>query len=340
MSFYEIRLESIGGLGAHLAGQMLAEAGVLGMNLNGAHFSSYGSEKKGSPVKSYVRLGLPDRAIRSTSPAREPDLVAVFHEALLADPGVLSGLRPGATLIVNTPRPAAEVASQVALPGVLVIAVDAIEIAVQEKTRVNTAMLGAIVQAVPLLEPEPVQAVLRTTFGRKYPQLVAANLRTFERGATETTRHTLSEEAAQAHGAQTPAPAAVGSGPVVGWRTQPIGGILATSGNTMLKDISASRQGFLPVFHAELCVHCAICDLVCPDFCFTWVPDGRTVGGFAALKLEGIDYQYCKGCMHCVTECPTGALTKEREIGDIAERLRVPLNLAAPAVPAGAGEGR
>ena len=38
--FFGIRLESIGGLGAHLAGKMLAEAGVLRQGLNGAHFSS------------------------------------------------------------------------------------------------------------------------------------------------------------------------------------------------------------------------------------------------------------------------------------------------------------
>ena len=49
--FFEIRFESIGGLGAHAAGQVLATAAVLRMGLNGAHFSSYGSEKKGSLVR-------------------------------------------------------------------------------------------------------------------------------------------------------------------------------------------------------------------------------------------------------------------------------------------------
>ena len=55
-AFFGIRFESIGGLGAHLAGKILAEAGVLRQGLNGAHFSSYGSEKKGTPVKSFVRF--------------------------------------------------------------------------------------------------------------------------------------------------------------------------------------------------------------------------------------------------------------------------------------------
>ncbi len=66
--FFGIRFESIGGLGAHLAGKILAEAGVLRQGLNGAHFSSYGSEKKGTPVKSFVRFCAGDHEVRTSSP--------------------------------------------------------------------------------------------------------------------------------------------------------------------------------------------------------------------------------------------------------------------------------
>jgi len=65
--FFEIRFESIGGLGAHVAGQIVASAAVLRMGLNGSHFSSYGSEKKGSVVRSFVRLAPADRAIRNSA---------------------------------------------------------------------------------------------------------------------------------------------------------------------------------------------------------------------------------------------------------------------------------
>ena len=50
--YFEIRLESIGGLGANLCGKMLGELGALYLSLNSLSFSSYGSEKRGSPVKS------------------------------------------------------------------------------------------------------------------------------------------------------------------------------------------------------------------------------------------------------------------------------------------------
>lgn len=326
---YELRLESIGGLGAHLAGQMLAEAGVLEMGLSGAQFSSYGSEKKGSPVKSYVRLGPPGRKLRTTGPVREPDLVAVFHQALLRDPGVTAGLRPGATLIVNSERAPAAVAAELSLSGVRVLTVNATDIAVAEKTRVNTAILGTVAAATPVLAPQAVRTVIARTLGQKYPQLVAANLRTFDRGYCEWREHTaaLVPDQTGTTGAAAPvaraARAAAATTPAVGYRSAPIGGILPTAGSTVHKDVSASRQGFLPVFQPEACVHCAICDLLCPDFCFVWAPTGETVAGYPAQRLMGIDYQYCKGCMLCVQECPTGALTREREASGMAEQLTV-----------------
>ena len=81
--FFELRFESIGGLGAHAAGQILATAAVLRMSLNAAHFSSYGSEKKGSLVRSFVRLGPPDRPVRTSAPVETPDGVVVCHAALV-----------------------------------------------------------------------------------------------------------------------------------------------------------------------------------------------------------------------------------------------------------------
>ena len=79
--FFGIRFESIGGLGAHLAGKMLVEAGVLRQGLNGAHFSSYGSEKKGTPVKSFVRCCAGDREVRTSSPIERPQ-----EDACVLDP--------------------------------------------------------------------------------------------------------------------------------------------------------------------------------------------------------------------------------------------------------------
>ena len=44
-----------------------------------------------------------------------------------------------------------------------------------------------------------------------------------------------------------------------------------------------------------------------------------------AVRLLGIDYHYCKGCLKCVDACPTGSLTELREQDGWAEAHRVPL---------------
>src|SRR5690606_5958411 len=104
LGFFEIRLESIGGLGANLAGKMLAESGVLGHGLNGSNFSSYGSEKKGSPVKSFVRFCDADVEIRDHSPIEQPHVIGVFHEALYKTIDVVSGLHSDGIVLVNSTR--------------------------------------------------------------------------------------------------------------------------------------------------------------------------------------------------------------------------------------------
>ena len=89
--YYEIRLESIGGLGANLCGKMIGELAVRYLNLNSAGFSSYGSEKTGTPVKGYIRFCPPEQEIRVHSPVVSPDLLVIFHQALMRDENTWKG---------------------------------------------------------------------------------------------------------------------------------------------------------------------------------------------------------------------------------------------------------
>ncbi len=44
-------------------------------------------------------------------------------------------------------------------------------IAVEEKTKVNTAMLGALYRICDFLDPDAMRKVIRKTFEKKYPHL-------------------------------------------------------------------------------------------------------------------------------------------------------------------------
>jgi pyruvate ferredoxin oxidoreductase gamma subunit len=314
---FEIRFESIGGLGAHAAGQIIAAAAVLRMGLNGSHFSSYGSEKKGSVVRSFIRLAAADKAIRTSAPIEAPDVVVVFHSRLLAHPATLAGMRADGIFIFSGSK--GELPDGLALlPATTkVIRVDALSIAHEEKSRPNAVLMGTLTAALPFLDRQALLDALESTFAGRHPEAVAANERAFTRGAEE---FEVIENVGRGEG-DLPA---LSANPLWGYRTAPIGGVLPLPGNTAHNDLQASRTGWMPVLDRDKCIDCGMCDMVCPDLCLVWSTstddDGKPV-----VKLDGIDYQYCKGCMRCVETCSTLAMTREAETPGLADQLRVPL---------------
>jgi pyruvate ferredoxin oxidoreductase gamma subunit len=321
--FYEIRLDSIGGLGAHLAGQILGEAAVLKMGFNALHFSSYGSEKTGSPIKSFLRFAASDKEIRSCSPVERPHMVAVFHDALLRTAGSLDGLRRNGALIINSRKGLEELKTFGIPDDCYVYLLDALTIAIEEKSRVNTAMMGAVSRASGFLERDAVLASLTETFAKRHPSATGPNERTFQRGFEEME---LVAEPSTSIETDDDEEAPPRQRPKFGYLTAPIGGCITDAGNSFLKNLNTSRSGFVPVFEVDKCVHCGLCDLVCPDHCFVWEHEEAADGeGSGRVWLKGIDYNYCKGCMRCIDSCPSGALTKHEEPEGFADEHRVPM---------------
>lgn len=295
--FFEIRLESIGGQGAYSAGQMLAEIGVEGSKLHAVCFADYGSEKKGAPVKTFIRFAPDDVIIRDYSPVRTPQVVVVFHEHLAHTQPILNGLDPEGILIVNTKKSPEQIQSLLQTNVKTIVTVDGIGIAVEEKTKANTAVLGAVFKALAFLNSELAEASIEKMFGYKYPHLVLPNVDTFKRGMNEAKiAHFAIDEAVAFTEVVTP----------YGYQTQLLGGVIEGA-NSFMKNLSASREGYLPKYLADKCIHCANCDNVCPDLCFVW-EEGVDKRGRSQMFLKGIDYNYCKGCLKCVEVCPSGAL--------------------------------
>jgi len=314
--YFEVRFESVGGLGAHAAGQVLATASVVRMGLNGAHFSSYGSEKKGSLIRSYVRLAAGDRPIRTSAPVDRPDVIVVFHAALLRNPATFAGLKADGTLIYNA-APGIVPQELAALPSTArVIRVDATGIAMKQLSRPNAVFLGTLCAVCPFLDRASVFEALTEEFAGKRPEAVAANERAFHAGEAEFEQL---EGVGTAQGDLSPMQAEA----LWGYETQPVGGLLPAPGNSIWNDLTTSRVGWMPVLDQAKCIHCGVCDLVCPDYCLAW-GEGDDGGKFERM-LHGIDYRYCKGCLRCVESCPTGALAKQAETAGLADKLRVPL---------------
>ncbi len=303
--FYEIRLESIGGLGANLAGKILAEAGILNLGFNGSSFSSYGSEKRGSPVKAFIRFCDSDCEVRINSPVTEPHLIAVFQENLKQILPVLMGMNDKTRVVVNTARTAPAARDFLEMPGGTLYCVDALKISREEKVKLNTTILGAVCRASGFLAKEALEQAISDTLGKKYAWLVPANLKAFNRGFEEVEILEVPDDG------KYPFQPFRESPPRWGYGNAPIGGTITEIASTLRNDLSASREGLLPFFIRDNCTDCTLCESTCPDYCYVWrevEKDGRKT-----MVNTGINYQYCKGCLRCVDICPSQAIEARNE---------------------------
>src|SRR5512134_3315786 len=318
LGFYEIRLESIGGLGANVAGKILTEAAILGMGMNGAGFASYGSEKKGTPVKAFVRICEADQKVRVNSPIEEPHVLAIFHEALAKTVPVTAGAVPGkTTVILNTRKTPAQARDFLKLAGGKVGTVDAMEIAMATGSRVNMVMMGAVAKAAGFFDWKALEHAIQEAFGKKYPALMKGNLEALKRGYDEVKFVDFKVDG------KYPATPFRREIPKLGYENAPIGGTIYAVGNSRFKDLSTSRTGMIPLFIMDKCTRCGECDLTCPDYCFVWEKGKDPKTGKDGMVLLGIDYQYCKGCLRCTHICKFGALVPVKEAEQDMETITV-----------------
>lgn len=308
--YYEMRLESIGGLGANLCGKMLGELGIKYLDLNSVSFSSYGSEKTGTPVKGYIRYCRKDKEIRVHSPVVHPDLLVIFHQALARDESVWEGCGKNTDVII------AMEAGQAALNGIPAdikncYVIPAQKIAMETHSRINVVMLGAIARVMGFAGLDDVKQICRNALGEKYPDALQGNLKGIERGYSEAVL--ISADKGEADRTKkTKSKESVKSGSNAwGYDTAPIGGVNPRFGSTVTADLSPSRQGYIPVFIKERCINCGLCDSTCPDMVFQFAK-GEYKGREMMVNM-GLDYYHCKGCLRCVEVCPVNALVQGLE---------------------------
>lgn len=335
--YYEIRLESIGGLGANLCGKMLGELGVKYLDLNSVSFSSYGSEKTGTPVKGFVRYCHKEKEIRVHSPILSPDLLVVFHQALLRDESVWAGCNENTEVIVGLEGGCEAPEGLFPVKVKALYGISAQKIAMETHSRINVVMLGAMAKVMGFAALEDVNKICADTLGKKYPDALEGNLKGIRRGYEEVRMISqgINAKGINAKGINaldinargiyaTDIHAKDGSGIQSrsavperekprewGYATAPLGGINPHFGNTVISDLSPSRQGYIPIFIKERCINCGMCDSTCPDMVFQFAKGEYK--GREMMVNRGLDYYHCKGCLRCVEICPVNALVRGLE---------------------------
>lgn len=87
-----------------------------------------------------------------------------------------------------------------------------------------------------------------------------------------------------------------------GWKDIPIGGIINKPG-TAKEYKTGDWRAFKPVVDKSKCINCLQCWIYCPDASVI-VKDE---------KMQGFDYDHCKGCGICAAICPVKCIKMEKE---------------------------
>ena len=184
---FEVRIHGRGGQGVVTAAELLSVAAFDG----GQHaqaFPTFGSERTGAPVVSFVRVS--ERPVRSREPVAEPDALIVQDTTLLHQVDVFAGLKPAGFVLLNSARGLVDLGLAdlgERLPPGHVATVPATELALEHVGRPvpNVPLLGAFVAMTGLVELDAVVAAL----AERFPEAVARRNAAAARAAYDLMTH-------------------------------------------------------------------------------------------------------------------------------------------------------
>ncbi|MGC8606058.1 MAG: 2-oxoacid:acceptor oxidoreductase family protein [Vulcanisaeta sp.] len=162
-STIEITFFGRGGQGAVTAAQIIAQAAIR-RGLFASSFPEYGAERRGAPVRAYVRLSR--EPVLAREPIDKPDISVVFDTRLL---NVFNIPQITKNYIIINALSVDDARQSIGKFSGKVVYVNAYEISTKHlgKPIVNTTMLGALLKVLDLVDIETVKNLVLETFGKK-----------------------------------------------------------------------------------------------------------------------------------------------------------------------------
>ena len=300
---YRLRFHGRGGQGIKTASRMVGMAFFLaGFEVQDA--PRYGAERRGAPIFAYVRADR--RAINERGVIRHPDLVIVADETLVLIPGagVLEGVTPRTVLLISSMakpdvwQERLRLATQVITLPHLAALTDPLELRFM-----GAACAGAAARLVGVITRDSLAQAVRDELAPLGEGVMARNL-----------DHALKayDLVAEQAGCVTEAPAApADSYERPRWLELPFDDADLAAPD-IFSPASSTRvptglwRTVRPVIDQAQCRRCVwICSTLCPDSTISVSPEG----------YPEIDYDHCKGCLICMTSCPSHAIRAVPEEG-------------------------
>lgn len=181
----EIRWHGRGGQGVWTASNLLAVAASMeGKYIQS--FPAFGPERSGAPVLAFTRIS--DEPIDIHSMIYRPDVVVILDETLLS-PDVTVGLKDGGVIVTNYTRPIESLKKGLKLDlnkhSLYVCPASKLALEILGRGITNTAMIGALVKAVPVVKLETLIEVTKKWFK---PTVAEKNIALIKRAYEETNR--------------------------------------------------------------------------------------------------------------------------------------------------------
>lgn len=174
----EIRFHGRGGQGAVTSAEVLAQAAIDGGNFAAA-FPSFGSERRGAPLQAFTRID--DKQIKLRTGIYKPDIVMVLDPTLIESQNVTAGLKKDGLVVFNTTNEPTFWAEKLGVSRVCTVS--ATNIAMEELgvPITNVIMLGALLSANELVNPE----FIEKRISLRFPRIADKEVRAFRRAMKE-----------------------------------------------------------------------------------------------------------------------------------------------------------
>jgi pyruvate ferredoxin oxidoreductase gamma subunit len=256
----------------------------------------YGAERRGAPVFAYVRA---DHApILERGPIAVPDLVLVADDTLVGIPsaGVLAGIGAGCVLLLNSATGPEQWADRLNSSATIM------QLPTQDdpaEPLVAARLVGCAARLLGVVTGASLNDAIETELSALGRDVVENNQRAAREAfdAMEERQGLVRQSGVSAVGDRpdwidVPRELARSAAPVI------------HAGATSMQVRTGLWRTFRPVIDDSRCKGCWwICSTYCPDGVIA-VEEGR----------PRIDYDHCKGCMICVTQCPSHAIDSVPEV--------------------------
>ncbi|MDH3349381.1 MAG: 2-oxoacid:acceptor oxidoreductase family protein [Desulfobulbaceae bacterium] len=291
---YRIRFHGRGGQGMRTASRILGRA-LFNEGYYIQDAPRYGAERRGAPIFAYVRC--------STNPINErgiilrPGLVVVADQSLLSIPaaGVLQGCTEHTVLLINSKTPDTSLLKQLGFKGIILTLPP---LTTQKDDHFPSASCaGGAAALLRIINLPALMKAAQTELSNLPLETLQSNLDIIEETFT-----TLSK---QPTAISPDGPVFVESHNPPDWITLPLeqGGpnipaIIGSMTSHLMQ--TGSWRTKRPIIDRERCNRCWwICNTFCPDGAISLDED----------RHPQINLNHCKGCLICMTQCPTHAIT-------------------------------